>query len=70
MPTTADNLSVGFKSCASRAGSETEPQNVSERKVSGDKTETGARIVIDASEWPKACTAGAGVSQRDGNLTS
>lgn len=66
--TTADSLSVGFNSCASTAGSETEPQNVSER--SGEKTKTGARIVIGGSEWPKACKAGAGVSQEDGNLTS
>lgn len=52
--TTADDLSVGFNSCASRAGSETGPQNVSERMRSGEKTETGGRIVIDGSGWPKA----------------
>lgn len=59
MLTTADNLSVGFNSCASRAGSETGPQNqrpfrVSERMRSGEKTETEGRIVIDGSGWPKA----------------
>lgn len=45
-------------------------KHVSERMGTGEKTETGARIVIDGSEWPKVCKAGSGVSQGDGNLTS